>query len=282
MTDARDSLVTLVTALADDELVIGHRHSEWTGHAPHIEEDVAFSSIAQDEIGHATGLYSIVAGETRGDVDRLALGRDSAEYRHAILCERPNNEWGYTLARHWLYDTADQVRLEALDETAHEPLRHLVTKIRREERYHQLHADTWLKRVARGPVEGRSHLIAGLSAAWPDALALFEPIELEDEAVKHGWLPVPSSEQLHRFADRAGTLLDELGLPTEHTGVERGHAAEFIATSSGDLIETDDEDDEVVVDDGGRGGRRGRHTTDWQPLWNLMTVQYRDHPGATW
>src|SRR4028119_1400851 len=108
-----DSLVAMVTAFGDDELILGHRHSEWTGFAPHIEEDVAFSSIAQDEIGHAAALARPPAGRARlappsfrqargapaarrprlrprrggGDADGLALGRDVSEYRNAVLCE---------------------------------------------------------------------------------------------------------------------------------------------------------------------------------------------------
>jgi ring-1,2-phenylacetyl-CoA epoxidase subunit PaaC len=110
-----DSLVSLLLSLGDDELVIGHRHSEWTGFAPHIEEDVAFSSIAQDEIGHAAALYAIAAAITDDDPDRIALGREQSEYRSAIICERSNRDWAFTLARHWLYDHADAIRLEALE-----------------------------------------------------------------------------------------------------------------------------------------------------------------------
>src|SRR5918996_1282205 len=112
------SLIALVTALADDELIIGHRHSEWTGFAPHLEEDVAFSSIAQDEIGHAAALYDLIARRIDDDADHLAFGRDAEGYRHAVICERPNRDWSYTLARQWLYDSADSIRLGALEDTA--------------------------------------------------------------------------------------------------------------------------------------------------------------------
>ena len=113
-----DALVSLVTALGDDELVLGHRHSEWTGYAPHMEEDVAFSSIAQDEIGHAAAYYSIASSVTGIPADAIAFGRDAGDYHNAIVCERPNREWAFTLARHWLYDNADDVRLAALEESS--------------------------------------------------------------------------------------------------------------------------------------------------------------------
>ena len=276
-----DSLVSVVTALGDDELILGHRHSEWTGFAPHIEEDVAFSSIAQDEIGHAAAYYSIVAKVTGASPDRVALGRDRSEYRNAILCERDNGDWAFTLARHWLYDHADELRLESLEGSAHPELAALVTKIRREERYHLLHADTWLKRVAQGPVEGRKRLADGVMKAFSESLALFEPFELEDAAVKEGWLPVPSAELRDRFLRFATEQLDALGLPTEMTRDAEGDA-EFVASSSGDLIAGSGVEQHTAQTGDGMGGRRGQRTQDFDALWEDMTAMYRTDPEATW
>src|SRR5205085_5014251 len=95
---ADESRLALLLSLADDELVLGHRHAEWTGWAPHIEEDLAFSSIAQDEMAHARLLYGLAKEATGRDEDSLALGRKPEEYRNAVLCERPNRDWGYSLA----------------------------------------------------------------------------------------------------------------------------------------------------------------------------------------
>lgn len=276
-----DSLISLLTALADDELVLGHRHSEWTGHAPHIEEDVAFSSIAQDEIGHASAYYSRLAALANTTPDQFALGRGKDEYRHAVLCERPNGNWAYTLARHWLYDHADDVRLDALEQSADDGLREIAVKLRREERYHLLHADSWIRRVANGPIEGRHLLIGSVTAAFQDALALFEPFEMEDEMVKEGWLVVPSDEMKTRFTALASSALDELGLPTEVTaGADQ--SAEFVASSSGDLIAGDGSSEGMLQTAPGTGGRRGAHSPDFDILWDEMTLTYREHPGATW
>jgi ring-1,2-phenylacetyl-CoA epoxidase subunit PaaC len=276
-----ESLVSLLTALGDDELVLGHRHSEWTGHAPHIEEDVAFSSIAQDEIGHAAAYYSIIAKLTGDDPDHLGLGRAADEYRHAVLCERRNRNWAYTLARHWLYDRADDIRLEVLEQSADDDLSALATKLRREERYHLLHADTWMRRVSLGPVEGRARLVEGVTDAFADAAGLFEPIELEDEAVKEGWLPAPSDELRDRFLKQASTVLDELGLPTAVSSSSDDHA-ESVASSSGDLIAGNGVGDERHAERPGLGGRRGRHSDEWSELWDEMTLTYRNNPGASW
>lgn len=276
-----DSLVALLTALGDDELVIGHRHSEWTGYAPHLEEDIAFSSIAQDEIGHAVAYYSVLGKVTGDEPDAIALGRDVSDYRNAIICERPNGDWAYTLSRHWLYDTADDIRLDALEGSAHDDLAALVTKIRREERYHLIHASSWMRRVAKGPVEGRTKLMDAIGSAFVEALGLFEPIDGEDAAVKEGWLPTPADEMRRRFLDRTAVALDDLGLPTE-THAHAAERAEFVASSSGDLIDAPGTSEPESTASDGLGGRRGRHTPDFDSLWEDMTGQYRAHPGASW
>jgi len=136
-------------AIADDELFLGWRESEWTGIAPMLEEDVAFSSIAQNEIGHARALYQLVVGED-GDADALAFDRPLEEYRCAPFVELHLLDWAHTIARRWLYEVADKLRLEDLalwvpDVTPQ--LEGLVAKINREEAYHRMHAWMWAERL---------------------------------------------------------------------------------------------------------------------------------------
>src|SRR4051812_35405148 len=102
----RAAVADLLLTLADDEFVIGFRDSEWTGIAPMLEEDVAFSSLSQDEIGHARLLYEMRAALTGADADTLAFHRQPSEYRHAKLLDQPRQSWGFTIVRRWLYDTA--------------------------------------------------------------------------------------------------------------------------------------------------------------------------------
>lgn len=275
-----ESLVAIVTALGDDELILGHRHAEWTGFAPHIEEDVAFSSIAQDEIGHAAAYYSVASSLTGLTRDALALGRSSGEYRHAVLCERPNSDWAYTITRQWLYDRADSLRLAALEQSAHDDLRHLATKIHREERYHLIHADMWMERIAHGPIEGRTKLTRAATIVLSATAGLFEPFEREDEAIQEGWLTVSSEELGRRFVSEAVDALDGLGLPAEVT--PPGWRAEFVASSSGDLIAADRNAPGEARAPAGLGGRRGHHSPDFSALWADMTRTYRADPKATW
>src|SRR6266550_1289755 len=100
--------------IADDELILGWRDSEWTGIAPLLEEDVAFSSIAQNEIGHARALYELVARERGTSADELAFDRSPDQYRCAPIVELRLLEWEKTIARHYLYEEADAQRLEQL------------------------------------------------------------------------------------------------------------------------------------------------------------------------
>ena len=149
--------VELLLALADDELILGWRNSEWTGIAPFLEEDVAFSSIAQNEIGHARALYDLAAAELGTDADALAFDRRPEEYRCAPLVQlRLVPDWARTIARHVLYETADAIRIEALKSHEDAELAGVAAKIEREEVYHRLHAEMWLERLA-----GEERYIAG-------------------------------------------------------------------------------------------------------------------------
>jgi ring-1,2-phenylacetyl-CoA epoxidase subunit PaaC len=133
--------------IADDELILGWRDSEWTGIAPLLEEDVAFSSIAQNEIGHARALYELVARERGTTADELAFDRSSDEYLCARIVELRLLDWEKTIARHVLYEEADAMRLERLRQSDNAEIAGLAAKIDREEAYHRMHAQMWHERL---------------------------------------------------------------------------------------------------------------------------------------
>jgi ring-1,2-phenylacetyl-CoA epoxidase subunit PaaC len=142
----------LLLPIADDELVLGWRNSEWTGIAPFLEEDVAFSSIAQNEIGHARALYQLVAEELGTTADELAFDRSPDEYRHSHLVElRLVPDWARTIARHVLYEEADAKRIAALKASDDVEVAGLAAKIDREEAYHRMHAGMWRERLQGEP-----------------------------------------------------------------------------------------------------------------------------------
>ena len=141
----------LLLEIADDELILGWRDSEWTGIAPFLEEDVAFSSIAQNEIGHARALYELAARDVGTTADELAFDRQPAEYRCCELVELRLPEWERTIARHVLYEQSDAERLERLKASEDGEIAGLAAKIDREEIYHRMHAEMWHERLKDEP-----------------------------------------------------------------------------------------------------------------------------------
>lgn len=273
---ATEAHLAFLLAIADDELILGHRMSEWTGWVPYIEEDLALSSIAQDEMAHARVMYEIVATlDPARDVDALALGRAPDDYRNAIICERPNRDFAYTIARHWLYDTADDVRLASLERSSFQPLRDAVGLLRLEEQYHLEHATAWFDRLARGPVEARRRFGAALSEAYPEALAIFEPVPDEPALLADGTVPEPSDTLRERWTARVRAALEAKDLDDVlGASVEPG---EMIPTSTGEI-----ERETTTHARDASGGRLGKHSDDFLPVWEEMTALYRAHPGARW
>ena len=142
----------LLLPIADDELVLGWRNSEWTGIAPVLEEDVAFSSIAQNEIGHARALYQLAAEELGTTADELAFDRKPEEYRCGQLVQlRFVPDWAKTIARHYLYEVADEQRIQELMKSDDPEVAGLAAKIDREEIYHRMHAQMWFDRLQGEP-----------------------------------------------------------------------------------------------------------------------------------
>jgi ring-1,2-phenylacetyl-CoA epoxidase subunit PaaC len=213
--ELRAALDELLLSLADDEFVIGFSDSEWTGIAPILEEDVAISSLAQDELGHARALYEQLAalrGDGR-DADAIAYDRDPADYRHARLLDHPRGDWAQTIARRWLYDTADDVRLASLVDTGYTPLAELLAKVRREERYHLMHMNAWLERLAGTPGEPRRRLEAALERLSADAATVFTPFAAEPLLLEAGAMRVGMGDLEAEWRRRIEPVLERHGLP---------------------------------------------------------------------
>jgi ring-1,2-phenylacetyl-CoA epoxidase subunit PaaC len=208
------SRVDVLLQLADDELVLGWRNSEWTGIAPFLEEDVAFSSIAQNEIGHARALYELAARELGTDADALAFDRPLEEYRCSPFVELRRLEWARTIARHWLYETADAIRLDTLKNSEDTEIAGIAAKIDREELYHRMHAEMWVDRML-GSDEGRSRLDEAFAELWPYALGMLDE-ELRPELVRRvetklgRAMPAVEPVPRGRHEEELGELLEEM------------------------------------------------------------------------
>ena len=186
--------------LADDELVLGWRDSEWTGIAPMLEEDVAFSSIAQNEIGHARAVYSLLAE----DPDTLAFDRKPEEYRCSPLVELHLLEWAHTIARRWLYEIADEIRITALKDESDAAVSGLAAKIDREEAYHRMHAEMWHDRLRDEP-----RFQATIEELWPYALGVL-PAELRGELVQRVGLAEVEPIERGTHTDELSSLWEEM------------------------------------------------------------------------
>lgn len=149
----KEALLNLLYQLADDDFILAYRGSEWLGLAPHIEEDVAFSSINQDTMGHATMYYQLLEELGEGSQDSLAHARPSNQRKNAILLEEvngpgdyltePRYDWAFAVVRHYFYSAAKKVRIDSLKNSSYEPLADLAIKINTELYYHLLHWKTW-------------------------------------------------------------------------------------------------------------------------------------------
>jgi ring-1,2-phenylacetyl-CoA epoxidase subunit PaaC len=254
------ALAELLLAMADDEFVIGFWDSEWTGIAPLLEEDVAFSSLAQDEIGHAQALYQLLAGLEGGDPDRIAFGREAQQYRHARLLDHPRTDWAFSIARRFLYDTADAARLDLLAGCAWAPLAGVVAKMRREETYHLLHCTAWVERLAGGGSEPRRRLHDALERLWPDALCVLAPLPSSERLVAAGVIAEPLAAAEQRWLAGLAPLLERLDLP-------------FPFRRTGQRLEP------AIARP---ANPRGDHSASFEWLWGEFTSVHRSDPEASW
>jgi ring-1,2-phenylacetyl-CoA epoxidase subunit PaaC len=176
-------------AMGDDELILAHRNSEWTGHAPILEEDIAFANIALDELGHAAiwyGLRETLTGET---ADAMVFFREPGDFRNVQLVELPKGDWAFSMVRQYLFDAAESVWLPQLAASAYQPLAEAAAKIRREEVYHLRHTSLWLRRLGLGTEESHRRTQAALDAVWPYARQLYVPLPGDALLVEAGYLP---------------------------------------------------------------------------------------------
>lgn len=193
-----------VLAFADDEHLIGQRHTEWIGVAPFLEEDMAFASIGQDELGHAAGLYEIALAladaapddldDLSAAVDELALRRDPADYRSCWLVEQPGTDWSDALVRHVMYDAAEQIRWRACLGSSNPVLAQLAERALREEAFHLRHADALLDALLPDADAGPRLRDAAARLA-PLGAALFDPCAGEAAALTEGVSRVSSQDQ---------------------------------------------------------------------------------------
>lgn len=216
-------------------MVTGHRNSEWTGLGPILEEDIAFSSMAQDKIGHALALYTILQ-EHGGmeDPDQLAFMRKPKDFRCCHFTELPIGEYDFSLVRHFLFDHAEAIRYELLASSACEPLARLARKVKGELKYHVLHANSWIQRLGNGSEISRARMQSSLNFAMPYALGMFEETGEEQELIAEKIFPGERrlrefwEEHIREKLEKANLTFPEVKVAEIHFGGRKGFHTEHL------------------------------------------------------
>ena len=240
----KKALADYLIALADDELILGHRDSEWTGHAPILEEDIAFANLALDEIGHARLWYELAATVLGADParfpDQQVYFRPAAQFRCLQLVELPKGDWAFSMLRQYLFDAFEQHRLAGLVLGKHKPLADAAGRIRNEELYHLRHTRAWVPRLGLGTAESQARMQTALDELWPYAQALGAPLPGELDLLAANWVPGSSSlfdvwtREVTEFLKEAGLVVPEVQGDVES---DRTVHSEYFPSLIGDLQE---------------------------------------------
>lgn len=247
-------LFTYLLRLGDDRLILGHRLSEWAGHGPVLEEDIALSNIALDLLGQASSFLRL-AGQVEGqgrDEDALAFWRTDIEFQNARLAELPNGDFGFTIVRQFLFDAYSVHLLDQLTRSAHAGVAALAARALKEDRYHLRHSAEWLVRLGDGTEESHGRVAMALEECWRFTGELFLPDAVDDAMLAEG-----IGADLH--------LVRERWLETVHEVLGRATL-------------------ELPAGDGAPppNVRRGSHTEHLGHLLAVMQSTARAHPGAVW
>lgn len=194
------AIIDLLYKLADDLLILGHRNSEWTGLGPLLEEDIAFSSMAQDKIGQSLEFYKILHQAGESDPDTLAFLRNADLFHNCQFVELPNAEYDFSLIRHFLFDMAEIIRFEMLSNSSIEIIAQAAKKFKGEIKYHVMHAESWIQQLGSATEDSINRLQKSLDYALPYALGIFEESKYEEvlinekvfggeKALKEQWEP---------------------------------------------------------------------------------------------
>ncbi|SDN38005.1 ring-1,2-phenylacetyl-CoA epoxidase subunit PaaC [Fictibacillus solisalsi] len=258
----QSALIELIYQLGDDDFILAYRGSEWLGLAPHIEEDVAFSSISQDMMGHATMYYHLLEELGEGDADGLAHLRKPGAFRNAILLEKvngsgtylekPDYDWAFTVVRNYFYAVHKQIRLESLRLSTYEPLGDAARKIMTEQYYHLMHWELWFKQLVTSTDVAKKRMLSAVGKVWKDFGGVLTLGPSYSEMVKAGFI---EDENLlkKRWLNRIDRIFEETGVPPQG---------------------------EPLIESG--NGRKGEHTQDLADALATLSEVYATNPASGW
>lgn len=246
--------IRYIARLGDDAVVLGQRLSEWCGHGPILEEDIALTNLSLDYIGQARALYTHAGAlEAQGhSEDHFAYFRDEEAFENHLMVELPKGDFGFTVMRQFLFATFAYLRMEALaGQTTDPELAAIAAKSVKELRYHVEHARDWVVRLGDGTAESRERLHRSLEQLWPYTGELFTPDAVDTWAETAGMAP-DLARLKARWDDVITAALTEATLGRPEDGWMQA------------------------------GGKAGRHTEHLGYLLAEMQSLARKHPGVTW
>jgi len=252
-TDRPDRLFEYLLRFGDDRLVLGHRTSEWCGHGPILEEDIALANIALDLLGHAT-MFLRLAGQVEGqgrDEDALAYWRDERGFRNLQMLELPRGDFGFTVVRMFLFSAYSHFLLDRLSTSSNSDLAAVAAKAAKETRYHVRHAAEWVARLGDGTAESHDRAQAALDTLWPWTGEFFQ------------------ADDVDRELSAAGIGADLDAVRAQWDALVREHLARATLKVP-----------EVPMRM--TGGRKGRHSEHLGHMLAEMQIVARSHPGAKW
>ena len=247
------ALTQFLLHVGDSQLILSHRLSEWCGHAPELELDIALSNIGLDLLGQARTVLSL-AGTSEGlgrDEDKLAFFRTEREYRNLLLCEQPNVDFAQTMVRQWLMDHYHVLLLDALSHSSHADIAAFGVKSLKEAKYHLRFSQAWMERLSLGTDEAHQKMQQALNTLWRFTAELFELTADEQDLVESGVLP------------KLDTLKDKWSAQIE------SELARFNLT---------------LPDNGAyrRGAKQGAHTEHLGYILAEMQYMQRTYPNMNW
>ena len=246
-------LVQYLLRLGDDRLVLGHRTSEWCGHGPILEEDIALANIALDLIGEANLLLKLAAqleGADRTE-DSLAYLRDAIDYRNALMVELPKGDFGFTIVRHFFFGVFSLLQMEALQKSTNADLAGIAAKAVKESRYHVRHSAQWVVTLGDGTAESHDRAQRAVDDLWRYTGELFLADDIDREAASQGFGVDPST-LASAWSAQVNDILMRATLTTPNVSYMQ------------------------------RGGRDGKHTEHLGHMLSEMQIVARSHPGASW
>jgi ring-1,2-phenylacetyl-CoA epoxidase subunit PaaC len=246
-------LVLYTLRRADDALILGHRLSEWCGHAPMLEEDMALSNMALDLIGQARELYShaaLVEGRDN-DEDKLAYLRDVRQYRNLLLVEQPNGDFANTMVRQFFYSVFADLYWSKMVASTDTTLAAIAAKSEKESAYHVRHCSEWIIRLGDGTEQSHARVQTAIDHLWAFTGEMFSVDEVERGLIDNRTAIDPKSL-----------------LPQWLTTISRVVQEATLALPQSDWMQ--------------QGGRSGRHSEHLGHLLSELQSMQRTFPGVTW